>query len=222
MMNEPKTHIDYYLFNKHSLYQGVIISTIAFSEYDYSKLTKEIEELVFSIDFVKDSGYAKKTHFDDKLKISFDYPETFGELKSNTNWEIYTLAENSGKSFLAANNPNIESPGRGGFWGDTGKNIKSKNDVVEYCSDKINETNAGKNECQILVNKAGITLAKYLNNICLSEGCSEPKQHIEYYFFNEKSDFSGSVLSTTELLNLSLTQAEEYLDMLSGTIEYEE
>ena len=141
-------------------------------------------------------GKQKTTYTNKDLKLSFEYPAYWGEIISEDAGQIFFTFSNFNCDYdspivMTNVKPNVEPPGRGGYFGDVGYELKNEDVIKNYCKDK--------DTCEVFTNKNGITMAKHNFIIATAGGPETDTPTNQYYFYNPNTPNAGVVISPGRL-----------------------
>jgi hypothetical protein len=154
------------------------------------------------------------------LNISFEYPTIWGKLNILWNGENYLMAtvfsnisknENSG-IVLAATNPLSNPPGRGAFWGDSGRTLKTEEDFKLLCPEQ-NEL------CKSYKNNYGITVIKKNEYVGVGIDAKGSKSS-QYYIYNPNSLYSSIIVSDERFDKKIVPNAEKEVENLVNSLRF--
>lgn len=152
------------------------------------KLQEQVEKSNATVSYVSDPV----------LNMTFDYPLVLGEITVKPMKEVAASVKEKketitaqqlffagDKLFFVANNPNVKTSDRGGYWGDASRGIKSEEDLKKYCD--------GKQNCKTFTNKFGFTVVKETKELCEPGTPCGPLP--QYLMFNKFSAFSSITIA---------------------------
>ena len=163
--------------------------------WDKTKLSATAQKVLSTLKFIQTKDL--QTYNNDELKISFNYPNEWGQLVQKDEPDHIALQVNN-RIFLGTDNGE-DSLGRGGYWGDPANLIVNQEYINNFCNDK--------SDCEIKTNQQGITFARNIEKEYSTFG-SDPVEAVFYYLFNPKSEYRGVIISGVNLDNDNILVGE--------------